>query len=156
MKQTIIAGITAVSLLGGVSAATAADTQSPFLSFAQAEQIAAKAEAVITGHKLGGVVVIVDASGRLIMLHKLDGALLANIELAQKKAYTAVAFGMPTEEWIDRLSKGNYTVLGNPEVTPLPGGMPIKINGTLVGAIGVATPQGPIDTEAAGKAVAGL
>lgn len=156
MKQTIIACITAMSLLGGAGAAAAAGTQSPSLSFAQAKQIEAKAETIISGHNLGGVVVIVDASGRLITLDRLDGALLANIELAQRKAHTAVAFGVPTQDWVDKLAKGNTSILGNPEIIPLPGGMPIKIDGTLVGAIGVATPQGAVDAEAASGAVAGL
>ncbi|MCA0425277.1 MAG: heme-binding protein [Proteobacteria bacterium] len=126
------------------------------LTFAQAKSIQARAEAIIASHKIGGVVTIVDASGQTISLHRLDGATVANSRLAPMKAHTAVAFGQPTDAWGDKLAQGNMSILGNPEILPLPGGLPIKINGTLVGAIGVSTPVGAVDLEAAKGAVDGF
>lgn len=157
MKHMIIALVATGSLLGATLAQEAAAAeQTSALSLAQAKEIQAKAEAVIASHNIGGVVVIVDAAGHLITSDRLDGASLANVELAPKKAFTAVAFGAPTQSWADKLAQGNTAILGNPEIVPLPGGVPIVIDGKVVGAIGVSTPQGPIDAEAANAAVAGL
>jgi glc operon protein GlcG len=86
----------------------------------------------------------------------LDGALLANLELAQMKANTVAALDAPRQEWVDKLAQASTGILSNPEIEPLLGGMPIKHNGVLVGAIGVTTLQGSVDAEAVEGAVAGL
>lgn len=125
------------------------------LTFAQAKDIQAKAEQLIAKNNLGGSVAVVDASGRLLTFDRMEGATVASISLAQKKAYSAVAFGAPTEAFQQKLAQGDMSVLGNPEVVPLGGGVPIKIDGKVVGALGVSTPKGPVDVTVANGAVAG-
>lgn len=156
MKGLFLTAVAIGSLVAGTGAYAATTERVPVLTFAQAKDIQAKAEKIIIEHHMGGVVTIVDASGQMITYDRLDGAKLANGALAPKKAHTAVAFGAPTDSWGQKLAQGNTAILGNPEIVPLPGGVPITIDGTVVGAIGVSTPDGNLDLEAAKGAVAGF
>lgn len=154
MKRYLCAAAV-VSPLLLTSAASAADaTQPGVLSLALAKDIQSKAETIVAKNNVGGSVAIVDAAGRLITFDRMDGATVASVALAQKKAYTAVAFGVTSESFQQKLAQGDMSVLGNPEVVPLGGGVPIKINGQVVGALGVSTPKGSIDIEAANGAIA--
>lgn len=156
MKGLFLTAVALGGLIASTGAYAATADRVPVLTFAQAKDIQAKAEKIITEHHMGGVVTVVDASGRMITYDRLDGAKLANGALAPKKAHTAVAFGAPTDSWGQKLAQGNTAILGNPEIVPLPGGIPITIDGTVVGAIGVSTPDGNLDLEAAKGAVAGF
>jgi len=86
-------------------------------------------------------IAVVDAGGHLVAFHRVDGATLGSIDIAIKKARTAVLFGMPTG------TLGDYTQPGGPlfniELTngglvSFPGGMPVTLEGTLVGAVGAS------------------
>ncbi|MDF7658885.1 heme-binding protein [Erwiniaceae bacterium L1_54_6] len=126
------------------------------LTHQQAQALVAKAEQIIRSHQIGGVVAVVDPFGQLISFDRLDGATLANSELAPKKAHSAAAFGVPTASFQQKIAAGNIGMLGNPAVVPLPGGEPVKLNGVVVGAIGVSTPDGNVDAEAAKGALSAL
>ena len=157
MKGLFLTAVAFGSLaIAGIAAPAAAGEPAPVLTFAQAKEIQAKAEKIISDHHMGGVVTVVDASGQMITFDRLDGAKLANGALAPKKAHTAVAFGAPTDSWGQKLAQGNTAILGNPEIVPLPGGVPITIGGTLAGAVGVSTPDGNVDLEAAKGAITGF
>lgn len=149
--------MTIVALLGSLvcSASYAAETQ-PQLSYKQAKSLAEIAEHVISSHHIGGAISIVDNSGLPIIFERIDGATLANVELAPKKAHSAAAFGVSTTVFQQKIAAGNIGILGNPVVVPLPGGEPIKLNGVLVGAIGISTPDGAVDGEAASTVIKSL
>ncbi|NIF23749.1 MULTISPECIES: GlcG/HbpS family heme-binding protein [Pantoea] len=131
-------------------------TQISTLNHQQAQRLLDKAEQIIRSHHLGGAIAVVDPAGQLITYDRLDGATLANAELAPKKAHAAVAFGASTESFQQKIAAGNVAMLGNPVVVPLPGGEPVKLNGVVVGAIGVSTPDGAVDAEAAKGALSAL
>lgn len=143
-------------LVCAASHAADAVTNVAVLNHQQAQKLVSKAEEAIRAHHVGGAVSVVDSFGQPIIFDRLDGATLANIELAPKKAHAAVAFGQPTSSFQQKISTGNVAVLGNPAVVPLPGGEPIKVNGVVVGAIGVSTPDGKVDAEAAKAALSVL
>ena len=126
------------------------------LTHHQAQQLVEKAEQIIGNHHIGGAIAVVDPFGQLIAYERLDGATLANSELAPKKAHSAAAFGVPTSSFQQKIAAGNVGMLGNPVVVPLPGGEPVKVNGVVVGAIGVSTPDGNVDAEAARGALSAL
>jgi glc operon protein GlcG len=89
----------------------------------------------------GAAIAVVDASGTLVYLERLDGTFLNASEISVGKARTAVLFGKPTRVFEDLVNKGRYAMLGVPAVapfTPLQGGVPIMIGGKVVGAIGVS------------------
>lgn len=142
-------------LLVGFAAQAAGDgiTRVPVITHDQANELVKKAEETIKSHHIGGAVAVVDAAGQLISFDRLDGSTPANIALAPEKAKTSAYFGQPTEAYQDKVEKGNVLILGNPKILPFAGGIPIKLDGQVVGAIGVSTPDGALDAVAAKAAL---
>jgi uncharacterized protein GlcG (DUF336 family) len=85
-------------------------------------------------------VAVVDRAGRLRVFLQGDKAAPHNIELAQRKAYTARTFGRTSAEWAERTGP-NSEIAGQRElehVIPLRGGVPIKVGDETIGAVGVS------------------
>jgi glc operon protein GlcG len=101
---------------------------------------AAKAEA----QKLqapGGVIAVVDDGGNLMALERLDGTFSAGAHISIGKARTAVMFKKPTrffEELINSNGKGRTVMTALDNFTPLIGGIPITVDGQIVGGVGVS------------------
>lgn len=102
------------------------------------------------------VIAIVDESGNLKCLSRMDGAPLLSIQVAQDKAYTAVGFGMATDEWYPFIKDDPPLLTGAPHMSRLiiyGGGYPIKIDGAIVGGIGVSGGHYTQDMECAKAAL---
>ena len=103
-------------------------------------------------------VAILDDGGNLKAFSRMDGAPILCIEMAQNKAYTAL-FGVPTQEFFDFIQRDPSLLAGIPtlaRVAAYGGGLPIKVHGELVGAIGVSgapTVQNDIDCASAALAL---
>ncbi|QDU29926.1 hypothetical protein ETAA8_50430 [Anatilimnocola aggregata] len=84
-------------------------------------------------------IAIVDSSGFLVLFHRLDNTQLASVEISIEKAKTAAHFRRPTKAFEEVLEKGgaNVKVLRIPGL-PIEGGVPIMVDGKIVGAIGVS------------------
>lgn len=78
---------------------------------------------------------VVDVAGRLVALQRMDGALPASSELAKVKAETALLFGMPTKDMAPASTL--IPAFGKP-VAFFGGGVPLKLGGEIVGALGIA------------------
>ena len=128
------------------------------LSFADAGRVmaAAEAEAVRRGWPM--VIAIFDSTGHLVMLHRLDQAQYASIEIAQRKAATALDFRRPTRAFQDAIAAGGMglRLLGARELMPLEGGLPLLVEGAVVGAIGVSGMQSSQDAVIAEAGAAAL
>jgi len=86
-------------------------------------------------------IAITDEAGHLRAFHAMDGAPHLSIEIAQNKAYTATAFGMPTHAWWDFIKNDPPLLHGithTPRLVVFGGGYPIMENGEMIGAIGVS------------------
>ena len=87
-------------------------------------------------------VAVVDESGVLKGLLRMDKAALVSVQVAQDKAYTAVGFGMPTHGWHDFIKDDPPLADGAPSgierLVIFGGGYPIQVDGQVVGAIGVS------------------
>jgi uncharacterized protein GlcG (DUF336 family) len=99
-------------------------------------------EAVTKAKELGVSenVVILDDGGNLKAFSRMDGAPILCIEMAQNKAYTAL-FGVSTQELFDFIQGDPSLLAGIPtlaRVAAWGGGFPIKVDGEIVGAIGVS------------------
>lgn len=100
--------------------------------------------ALAEAHRLGVrvSVSIVDASGQLINLAHMDGAPAPSRDIAHDKAWTAVGFGLATGAWEERLASMPPSVrdglLQRPRLAMFGGGVPVKVEGMVVGAIGVS------------------
>jgi glc operon protein GlcG len=93
------------------------------------------------------VIVVVDDGGRLIFLLRQDEAEPAAVDIGIAKARTAAIFKKATKEWKEKLLAGNTWVLAMPNMTPVEGGIPIVVEGRVIGAIGIAGAKGTADTE---------
>ena len=109
---------------------------------------AAEAEASANGWKLS--IAIVDAHGELLAFHRMDGASLPSIDIAQAKARTSARGRQPSKAYADRIANGNLATLAL-DYMPLQGAVPIIIDGVLVGAIGAAAPSHPRTTGVHGR-----
>ncbi|QCX34517.1 cob(I)yrinic acid a,c-diamide adenosyltransferase [Caloramator sp. E03] len=86
------------------------------------------------------VITVVDDSGNIIIQERMDGALLASIDISKNKAYTAAIFKKPTHE-LKKLSEPGeelYGLSNMKNVITFGGGFPLKIEGDLFGAVGVS------------------
>jgi glc operon protein GlcG len=126
----------------------------PFLTLAAARKVAAAAEADARRRGLGVVIAVVDDTGTLLLLERLDDTQIASVEVGIGKARTAAIFRRPSAVFEDQIRDGRVAALALPGATPLRGGLPLVSQGRVVGAIGVSgdTPQIDEDIARAGAA----
>lgn len=110
----------------------------PALTLEGARQVLHLALAAANARKTTGAVAIVDAGGQLLALERLDGTFAAAAEVATGKARTAAQFNKPTSFFEEVINKGRTAMTTLPGFTPLAGGVPLRVRGVLVGAIGVS------------------
>lgn len=115
----------------------------------------AEAEANSIGVQM--VITVVDDGGNLVAIHRMDDAWLASVDIAWNKAWTAVALKMPTsnleeatvpnaELWgLNTTNQGKIVVFG--------GGIPLEMDGKVIGAVGVSGGAVPQDVQVAEAAV---
>jgi len=114
----------------------------PTLTLEGARAVATDALSYARSHNApGAAIAVVDSAGVLLFLERLDGTFANASMISIGKARTAVLFGKPTRVFEDAVNKGRATMLALPEIvpfTPLMGGVPLEMNGHIVGAIGVS------------------
>lgn len=112
----------------------------PAITLEQAKKVAAAAEAEARKNKWNVFIVIVDSGTNPVLMQRMDDAQLGSLNVAQKKAYTAAAFRRSTKVFEDGVAAGGIgmRILGNEQAMPIEGGLPIIVNGKIVGAIGVS------------------
>ena len=152
MKSLIVAGLLSLALPLAAKGQLA-DRKTLTLAAAKEMAAAAEAEATANGWKLA--IVILDEGGHLLYFQRMDGVQLASIQVAQAKARTAVLYRRPTKEFADRMAAGN-TPLAMPEVMPLEGGLPIVVNGEVIGSIAASGATGAQDAQASQKGIDAL
>src|SRR5438105_3938970 len=118
------------------AAAQLADKKALTLAAAEKMMAASKAEAAKNGWKV--VIVIVDDGGHLIHLSRIDDTQYGSIDIALGKAQTAIALKRPSKALEDAVAGGRTALLGVKGITPLQGGLPIIVDGKVIGAIGVS------------------
>src|SRR6266481_3068716 len=99
-------------------------------------------------------VAVVDRAGRLRVFLQGDGASPHNLELARRKAYTALTFRQTSADWAKRTAEGDVTGQRSlTDVIPLGGGVPIMIGNDAIGSVGLSgAPGGQPKEEACAKA----
>jgi glc operon protein GlcG len=135
----------AILLLILLSALGSAVAQMPIpyglpISLENAKKAAAPAVAEAAKNNWTMAVAIVGPAGNLIYYEKMDNTQLGSAEVAIDKAKTAALFKRPTKALQDALAAGGegLRVLGIKGVTPVEGGIPLVMDGKIVGAIGVS------------------
>ncbi len=101
-----------------------------------AKEIAAAAEKEAAGSKLTMVIAVLDEGGNLIYLERMDDTQIGSVTVAQEKAHSAYSFKRPTKVFEDAVAGGRTAILKLPGAMPVEGGLPLMIDGKMVGAIG--------------------
>lgn len=136
LRPLAVAGLAALSLQA------AAQTPPPYglsISIDQAKKAMVAAEAEARKNNWQVVISIVDTGGHLVMLQRLE-AQNASVDIATGKARTAVNFRRPTAALENSLAANGSAlrILAVPGVMPLQGGLPIVVDGKIIGGIGVS------------------
>jgi uncharacterized protein GlcG (DUF336 family) len=125
------------------------------LSLADAKKVAAAASAKAVAEGWTVVIAVHDHGGNLLYLERADGAQLGSIMVAQEKSRTALMFKRPTKLLEDTVLAGRVNMMSLPGITSVEGGVPLVLEGEIVGSIGVSGVQSSQDGQvaAAGAAV---
>jgi uncharacterized protein GlcG (DUF336 family) len=111
----------------------------PVLTLEAARVIVAAAEATAAKNGWKVVIAVVDDGGHALLLQRIDGTQSSSVETALGKAKAAVGFKRPTRILEEMVNNGRYSFLSAPGgPVLLQGGLPIEIDGQLVGAVGVS------------------
>ncbi len=122
----------------------------PPITNEQAKTVAAAALAEAKKNNWRMAFAIVGPAGELVYFEKMDGTQLASVEISQGKARTAVLFRRPSKAFADQYAAGNTAFMTFPEKpVASEGGVPIIVNGKIIGAIGTSGGTGQQDGIAA-------
>ena len=119
------------------------------LSLAAARRIVSAAEAEARSRGLGVVIVVVDEAGNIIELTRMDTAQVASVNVGIGKARTAAIYRRPSRVFEEQIRNGRVAALALADATPLQGGVPVVIDGRVVGAVGVSGDSPQADEEIA-------
>lgn len=103
-----------------------------------ARKVIAAAVAEANHKKTTGVIAVVDNGGNLMALERIDGTFAAGANISIGKARTALLFQKPTKFFEDVVNKGRTAMVALDGFTPLQGGVPVMVDGEIVGAVGVS------------------
>jgi len=135
-SSKIAAGVLIAIVLASSSPAQLA--QKKALTLEAAKQIAAAAEKEAAANKWTMVIAIMDDGGNLLYLERMDGTQIGSIEVATQKARSAIAFKRPTKVFEDGVAGGRTALLRLPGAMPVEGGLPLTVDGAIIGSIGAS------------------
>lgn len=122
------------------------------LPLATAQRLLAKGLEIAAGHKAALALALVDRSGHLLAFARMDDAAIVTIKVAIGKARTAAWLKAPSKLFEDMIDAGKAAMTTVPGLVPLQGGVPLVIDGAIVGAVGVSGSTGEGD-EAIAQAI---
>jgi glc operon protein GlcG len=145
-NKTILASILIITLATAAASAQQAPTAPPTTSYGPpigleaAKKVMAAAEAEAVKNNWAMAIVILDSTGHMVMLHKLDNTQYGSLMAAEDKAVSAINYRRPSKVFEDLVAQGGIGLrsLALRGASPLEGGIPIIVDGKVVGAIGVS------------------
>jgi uncharacterized protein GlcG (DUF336 family)/mannose-6-phosphate isomerase-like protein (cupin superfamily) len=150
--RTIVAALVVATVAPAVLRAEL--PSKPVLTLEAARRVGAAAYADAVKRGATVVIVVVDDGGHVVFLERLNDTQVASVDVGIGKARTAAIFRRPSKVFEDQIRDGRVASLVLPGATPLQGGIPLEVNGRVIGAIGVSgnTPQEDEDIAKAGAA----
>ncbi|HXV61042.1 MAG TPA: heme-binding protein [Vicinamibacteria bacterium] len=115
------------------------------LTLAAARKIISAAESEARERGVGVVTVVVDDAGNIIQLSRMDTAQVASVEVGIGKARTAAIFRRPSRVFEEQIAQGRVAALALTGATALQGGVPVLVDGKVVGAVGVSGDTPSVD-----------
>ena len=145
-SKTVLACILAVVIATATASAQQAPVVPPTTPYGApigleaARKVMAAAEADAIKNNWGMAIAILDSTGHMVMLHKLDNTQYGSIAVAEDKARSALYFRRPSKVFEELVAQGgmNMRLLALRGASPLEGGIPLMQDGKIVGAIGVS------------------
>jgi len=159
LKSLFGVSLSLVALTGAIPIRTRAQLvdSKKTLTLEGAEKVIAAARAEAKKNHEGGVIAVVDDGGNLMALERIDGTFAAGANISMGKARTAVLFKKPSKFFEDVVNKGRTARVALNDLTPLQGGVPIVVDGQVVGGVGVSGAASAAQDEAVAMAgAAGL
>lgn len=132
-----------------VTASAAELPTKKYLNLATVKIMIAAAEAEAQRQHADVTLVVVDENGSLLFLEKADTASVNTLQWAQKKARHAVFYKSPSKDGADTVKNGNVAALAYPDFFPGQGGLPIIVDGQVVGGIAASGAKSEIDEKIA-------
>jgi len=120
-----------------------------YLDLQNIKTMVAAAETKAKELNVSVTICVVDESGNLLFLERGETASLNTIQFAQKKARHAAFYGSPSKDGADAVKKGNTEVLAFPEFFPNQGGLPIRVDGQVLGGLSASGAKSEIDEQIA-------
>jgi len=129
-----------MSFLSHASAQTPSTPYGAPITLEQAKKVAAAAQDEARKNQWFVVVSVVDSGGHLVLLERMDNTQFASVEVSRDKATCAAAFRRPTKSFQDTLATGGESLrlLQVRGVVAVEGGLPIIVDGKIIGAVGVS------------------
>lgn len=128
----------------------------PMLTLDDTRRMAAAAEAEAKANQWAVSIAIVDDGGHLLWLQRLDGAPPISAQIAPGKAQTAAVGRRESKVYEDMINGGRVSFLSAPLTATLEGGVPIVVEGQVIGAIGVSGVKSTEDAQIARAGIAAL
>ena len=128
------------------------------ISLDMARRCMAGAEAEAKKNNWNVVITVLDSGGHAVLMQRMDGTQFGSIDVANDKAYSAIAFRRPTKVFEDILAQGSAALrlLRLTGATPIEGGLPIVHGGQVIGAVGVSGVTSQQDGQIAQACVSAL
>lgn len=154
--RTVLTMALLLSLLVATSAS--AQDYGPDVTLEQARAVIAAAEAEAEDRDFNVAIAVVDNAGNLVAFIKRDNTQTGSVQVAQDKAVTAALYKRPSKVFQDAVASGGAgtRVMGLHRVTAVEGGLPLEVDGQIVGAVGVSGVASSEDTIVAEAGVAAL
>ena len=144
------------ALLAAAPLASAQTTDRRVITLDGAKAILAAAEAEAVKNKWTVAIAVVDESGNLIAFHRIDDTQVGSIDIALGKARTVARMKRPTKALEDAVAGGRTVMLAIEGITPLEGGVPVMLDGRVIGAVGVSGVTSQQDAQVAQAGAAAL
>jgi glc operon protein GlcG len=139
MKPLAIGTVTLAIAIGAHTGVRAQTIEKKALNLEGAKKVIAAATAEAKSKNApGGAIAVVDEGGNLIAVERLDDTFAAGANISIGKARTAALFKRPTQFFEDVINKGRTAMTALNDFTPLQGGIPIIVDGQIIGAVGVS------------------
>jgi glc operon protein GlcG len=149
LKSTLIKSCVfaiAIVILSSLLTASAAELPSKkYLNLATVKAMIAAAEAEAQRQHVEVTLVVVDENGNLLFLEKADAAPVNTLQWAQKKARHAAFYRSPSKDAADLVKKGSVEALAYPDFFPGQGGLPIIVDGQILGGIAASGAKSEVD-----------
>jgi glc operon protein GlcG len=127
-----------------------------YLNLAAVKTLVAAAEAEAQKRNVSVTICIVDENANLLFLQKGDTATVNTIQFAQRKARHSALYRSPSKNAADQVKSGNVAMLAMPDAFPNQGGLPIRVDGQVLGAIAASGAPSEVDEAIAQAAIDAL